>query len=115
MKVLEANQKDFHLSYGAFVFLSQSIWSHFRNSNMPENMEAILSLLFWKAKPYFPVLRQDGKGATAEVISVGTATQCTLFGPELASFPDWQMGTCEENVVQLRPNFRVTIALALWP
>lgn len=25
------------------------------------------------------------------------------------------MGTCEENVVQLRPNFRVTNASALWP
>lgn len=85
---------------------------------MPENMEALLSSLFWKAKPHFPSLRQDGKGAAAVFISVEAAraaTQGGLFGPELSVFLQWQMGTCGENVVQLRPNFLVTIALALWP
>lgn len=130
MEVLEVHQKYFHLSYWAFVFFSECqtewryfiraicIWSRISNSNMPENMEALLSLLFWKAKPHFPPLRQDGKGTAAVFISVGaarSATQCGLFGPELGVFLLWQMGTCEENVVQLRPNFPVTIALALWP
>lgn len=36
-----------------------------------------------------------------------------LFGPALSVFLLRQMGMCEENVVQLRPNFRVTNALAL--
>lgn len=59
--------------------------------------------------------RQDGKFAAAVFISVGAATQCGLFGPELSVFLQWQMETCEENVVQLWPNFLVTIALSLWP
>lgn len=82
---------------------------------MPENMDALLSSLLWKAKPHFRPLWQDGKGFAAVFISVGAATQCGLFNRELSVFLQWQMETCEENVVQLRPNFQVTIALALWP
>lgn len=95
--------------------MRESIWSQFWNGNMPENVEVLLSSLFWKAKPHFRPLQQDGEGAAAVFISVGAATQCGLLRPELSVFLRWQMGTCEENVVQLRPNFQVTIASALWP
>lgn len=127
MKVLEVCQNHFH-QFLLFFILSN--WMEtFCSSNMYlENWKKLkkphaqkyggLIIIILKSPKTFPSSRTGWQGTAAVFISVGAAraaTQCRLFGPELSVFLLWQMGTCEENMVQLRPNFRVTIAVALWP
>ena len=130
MEVLEVLQKDFHLFYFFFSPPRVSNWMetfHPCECVSGASFEPATCLKIWRPyylhyseKPNHISLLFDRMARVLQLRSLvweqpEQPHSAESLVPSTVCFLQWQMGTCEENVEQLRPNFPVTIALALWP